>query len=146
MRSAGSTLRAATGVRYHAVTEKEFLGAGGALYREAAADMVLCRGSFLSSQIDPFFDSAYWFAEIDGALIGWASVNLERCLVGVFVRPEWRGHGVGSALARMAADYCAEQGLRLSSYPHDAAGAAVYRKAGVSIPGYREPYSTTFSP
>jgi len=60
----------------------------------------------------------------DGATFGW--------LCDVYIAPEARGHGLGTAIARAAADYARERGLsRLMLATADAHG--VYARAGFAV-------------
>jgi RimJ/RimL family protein N-acetyltransferase len=82
-------------------------------------------------------------ADTDAELIG--SLHVERSRfgfgeLGMTVAREWRGRGVGSALLTAAIEWAREQGLHklsLSVFPHNAAGLALYRKAGFVEEGRR---------
>ena len=53
--------------------------------------------------------------------------------LGMFVHPEWRGRGVGTALMRAALDWAGQHGvekLALSVYPGNDAAMGLYRKFG----------------
>ena len=60
--------------------------------------------------------------------------------IGMAVDRAWRGRGVGSALVRTAVDWARGAGLHklcLEVFPHNAAGIALYRRAGFTDEGRR---------
>src|ERR1700722_19297458 len=60
--------------------------------------------------------------------------------IGMAVDRAWRGRGVGSALVRTAVDWARGAGLHklcLEVFPHNAAGIALYRRAGFTEEGRR---------
>ena len=60
--------------------------------------------------------------------------------IGMAVDRAWRGRGVGSALVRTAIDWARGAGLHklcLEVFPHNAAGIALYRRAGFTEEGRR---------
>lgn len=60
--------------------------------------------------------------------------------LGMLVRRDWRGRGVGSALMRAAIDWARGHGLHklcLEVFAHNAAAIAAYRKAGYAEEGRR---------
>ena len=60
--------------------------------------------------------------------------------IGMAVSRDWRGRGVGSALVRTAVDWARGAGLHklcLEVFPHNAAGIALYRRAGFTQEGRR---------
>lgn len=90
-------------------------------------------------------------AVADGALAGWASLNLfnpRRAYdhvadFSIYVDREWRGRGVGRRLLDALIGRARALGyhkLVLSAFPWNAAGMAVYKRAGFREVGvYREP-------
>ncbi|HMH92801.1 MAG TPA: GNAT family N-acetyltransferase [Streptosporangiaceae bacterium] len=60
--------------------------------------------------------------------------------IGMAVDRDWRGRGVGSALVQAAIDWARGAGLHklcLEVFPHNAAGIALYRRAGFAEEGRR---------
>jgi RimJ/RimL family protein N-acetyltransferase len=60
--------------------------------------------------------------------------------IGMAVDRGWRGRGVGSALVQAAIDWARGAGLHklcLEVFPHNAAGIALYRRAGFTEEGRR---------
>ena len=60
--------------------------------------------------------------------------------IGMAVDRAWRGRGVGSALVRTAVDWARGAGLHklcLEVFPHNAAGIALYHRAGFTEEGRR---------
>src|SRR3984885_1502865 len=60
--------------------------------------------------------------------------------IGMAVDRDWRGRGVGSALLQAAIDWARGAGLHklcLEVFPHNAAGIALYRRAGFAQAGRR---------
>jgi L-amino acid N-acyltransferase YncA len=60
--------------------------------------------------------------------------------IGMAVDRDWRGRGVGSALLQAAIDWARGAGLHklcLEVFPHNAAGIALYRRAGFAEEGRR---------
>jgi L-amino acid N-acyltransferase YncA len=60
--------------------------------------------------------------------------------IGMAVDRDWRGRGVGSALLQAAIDWARGAGLHklcLEVFPHNAAGIALYRRAGFTEEGRR---------
>ena len=60
--------------------------------------------------------------------------------IGMAVDRAWRGRGVGSALVRTAIDWARGAGLHklcLEVFPHNAAGIALYHRAGFTEEGRR---------
>jgi RimJ/RimL family protein N-acetyltransferase len=60
--------------------------------------------------------------------------------IGMAVDRDWRGRGVGSALVQAAIDWARGAGLHklcLEVFPHNAAGIALYRRAGFTEEGRR---------
>jgi RimJ/RimL family protein N-acetyltransferase len=60
--------------------------------------------------------------------------------LGMAVDAGWRGRGVGSALVQAAIDWARGAGLHklcLEVFPHNAAGIALYRRAGFAEEGCR---------
>jgi RimJ/RimL family protein N-acetyltransferase len=78
-----------------------------------------------------------------GQVIGMLHVEVSRFgfgELGMLVDRDWRGHGVGSALVRAAIDWARGRGLHklsLEVFAHNAAGIALYRKAGFVEEGRR---------
>jgi putative acetyltransferase len=76
----------------------------------------------------------------DGRVIGHLGVGREEghatehvASLGMWVAPEWRGRGIGSALLAAAIGWAREMGvekLALSVYPHNDAALGLYRKFG----------------
>jgi len=82
-------------------------------------------------------------AVADGLIIGTLHVEVSRFgfgELGMLVRREWRGRGVGSALLRAAIDWARGQRLHklcLEVFPQNAAAIAMYRKTGFAQEGRR---------
>jgi L-amino acid N-acyltransferase YncA len=82
-------------------------------------------------------------AVADGRIIGGLHVDASRFgygELGMMVDRGWRGRGVGSALLQAAIEWSRAQGLHklcLEVFPHNAAGIALYRKAGFTEEGRR---------
>jgi L-amino acid N-acyltransferase YncA len=82
-------------------------------------------------------------AVADGQVVGMLHVEATRHgfgEVGMCVDRGWRGRGVGSALMRAAISGAREQGLHklsLEVFAHNAAGIALYRRAGFTEEGRR---------
>jgi RimJ/RimL family protein N-acetyltransferase len=82
-------------------------------------------------------------AEADGRIVGTLHVEVSRHGfgdLGMLVDRGWRGRGVGTALVQAAIDRARDQGLHklcLEVFPHNAAGIALYRKAGFAEEGRR---------
>jgi RimJ/RimL family protein N-acetyltransferase len=82
-------------------------------------------------------------AVAEGGIIG--SINVEPSAhgfgeIGMFVLPEWRGRGVGSALLSAALEWSHERGLHklsLGVFAHNQAALALYRKFGFVEEGRR---------
>ncbi len=79
-------------------------------------------------------------AEVDGRIVGQLGVSGEgRMEIGMWVAPEWRGKGVGTALMNAALDYARTHGaykISLEVWPHNAAAIALYEKFGFEREGY----------
>jgi L-amino acid N-acyltransferase YncA len=78
-----------------------------------------------------------------GQLVGILHVEVSRHgfgEIGMLVRRDWRGHGIGSALLRESISRARGQGLHklcLEVFPHNTAAIAMYRKAGFAEEGRR---------
>ena len=78
-----------------------------------------------------------------GRVVGMIHVEASRHGFGEFgmlVDRDWRGRGVGSALVEAAIDWARAAGLHklcLEVFPHNAAGIALYRRAGFTQEGRR---------
>lgn len=78
-----------------------------------------------------------------GQLIGMLHIEASRHgfgELGMLVRRDWRGHGVGSALVEAAIDWARGHGLHklcLEVFAHNAAAIALYRKCGFAEEGRR---------
>lgn len=90
-----------------------------------------------------------WVAELNGAVVGWASVSptsARDCYRGVgetsvYVDADSAGKGVGSALVRhqvAAADAAGLWTLQTSIFPENLASLAIHRAAGFRDVGRRE--------
>ena len=90
-----------------------------------------------------------WVAELNGTVIGWASVSptsQRDCYRGVgetsvYVDAACAGMGVGSALVRhqvAAADAAGLWTLQTSIFPENVASLVIHRAAGFRDVGYRE--------
>jgi len=75
-------------------------------------------------------------AEVDGEIVGSLHISPSRHgfgEIGMAVRSEWRGRGVGSALMAAAIDWARGNGLHklsLGVFAHNDAAIALYRKFG----------------
>ncbi|HLX20431.1 MAG TPA: GNAT family N-acetyltransferase [Gaiellaceae bacterium] len=95
---------------------------------------------------EPPIDAARWAerTNVDGMFV---AVEGARCVavlnlypssfgygeIGMYVAPEWRGKGIGSALMEAAIAWARDRGLHkltLSVFPHNTAAIALYRKFG----------------
>ena len=81
-------------------------------------------------------------AVADRAIVGTLHVEARRGVgeIGMLVKREWRGRGVGSALLNAAIQRSRRDGLHklsLEVFPHNAAGLALYRKCGFVEEGRR---------
>jgi L-amino acid N-acyltransferase YncA len=82
-------------------------------------------------------------AAAGGRVVGMIHVEASRHGFGEFgmlVDRDWRGRGVGSALVEAAIDWARGAGLHklcLEVFPHNAAGIALYRRAGFTQEGRR---------
>ena len=82
-------------------------------------------------------------AVADGQLVGILHVEASRHgfgEIGMLVRRDWRGHGVGSALLREAISRARRQGLHklcLEVFAHNTAAIALYRRCGFAEEGRR---------
>jgi L-amino acid N-acyltransferase YncA len=82
-------------------------------------------------------------AEAGGQLVGILHVEASRHgfgEIGMLVRRDWRGRGVGSALLREAISRAREAGLHklcLEVFAHNTAGIALYRRCGFAEEGRR---------
>ncbi|WP_067834775.1 helix-turn-helix domain-containing GNAT family N-acetyltransferase [Nocardia lijiangensis] len=90
-----------------------------------------------------------WVAEIDGAVVGWATLRpvSQRDYYGgvaensVYVAEDMRGRGVGKALLHkqvIAADEAGLWTLQTSIFPENRAGIALHHSAGYRTIGVRE--------
>ncbi len=82
-------------------------------------------------------------AVVDAEIVGSLHVDVSSFGFGqiaMAVAREWRGRGVGSALAAAGIEWARERGLHklsLSVFPHNAAAIALYRKFGFVEEGRR---------
>ena len=78
-----------------------------------------------------------------GQLVGILHVEVSRHgfgEIGMLVRRDWRGHGIGSALLRESISRARDQGLHklcLEVFAHNTAGIALYRRCGFAEEGRR---------
>jgi phosphinothricin acetyltransferase len=89
-------------------------------------------------------------ADVDGTVVGWASLNIFNpreaydhvADFSVYVERSWRGSGVGSQLLARLIELARAAGFHkmvLAALSHNAAGLALYTRAGFSRVGiYRE--------
>ena len=79
-------------------------------------------------------------AESDDGYIGMGGVHIEHGIgdVGMLVRVDWRGRGVGSALLEACIDWARAAGahkLTLQVWPHNTAAISLYEKFGFEREG-----------
>lgn len=98
------------------------------------------RGAAWLDTMDPSTPGTSFVAEVDGRIVGQLGVSGEgRVEIGMWVAPEWRGKGVGTALMNAALDYARTHGaykISLEVWPHNAAAIALYEKFGFEREGY----------
>lgn len=86
-------------------------------------------------------EAASFVAVLDGRLVGSLGVSFSRSGVaelGMFVAPDSRGKGVGSALMQACLDWVRTAGghkVTLTVFPHNQAALALYSKFGFTTEG-----------
>ncbi|MDQ3951372.1 MAG: GNAT family N-acetyltransferase [Actinomycetota bacterium] len=90
--------------------------------------------------IDPETPGTSFVAEEDGAIVGQLGISGSgRCEIGMWVRADRRGEGIGTALVEAALDYAREHGaykVSLEVWPHNSAAIALYERFGFEREGY----------
>ncbi|HEV2754204.1 MAG TPA: GNAT family N-acetyltransferase [Actinomycetota bacterium] len=93
------------------------------------------------SMIEGKSPGRYLAAEVDGALVGMASVAGTSPLeLGMMVAAPWRGKGVGTALLEACIEWAKESGAHkicLEVWPHNDGAIALYERYGFVREGYR---------
>ena len=106
---------------------------------EAPVDRSRRRASWLET-MDPSTPGTSMVAEAGGAIVGQLGVTgTGRMELGMWVRADWRGRGVGSRLVEAAIHYARSHGaykISLEVWPHNAAAIALYEKFGFEREGY----------
>ena len=106
---------------------------------EAPVDRPRRRKAWLET-IDPATPGAALVAEAGGAIVGQVGVTGSgRMEIGMWVREDWRGRGVGTRLVQAALDYAREHEaykISLEVWPHNAPAIALYEKFGFEREGY----------
>ena len=119
---------------YEAVaTEKIHIGG------EAPIDRPRRKTAWLNT-IDPSTPGTSIVAVAGDEIVGQAGITgAGRMDLGMWVRADWRGRGVGTALVGAAIDYAREHDaykISLEVWPHNAAAIALYEKFGFEREGY----------
>ncbi len=106
---------------------------------EAPVDRPRRREAWLDT-LDPSTPGTSFVAEADGRLVGQLGLHgTGRLDLGMFVLPEWRGKGVGTALMEAALEYARARGaykISLEVWPHNTAAITLYEKFGFEREGY----------
>lgn len=107
--------------------------------------------AYLKSHLEPA-NATYFVAEADGELIGTlhcTGLNLpivedmawHVADMGVSVRKDWRGKGVGTALMKQGIEWARSTGvierLQLEVFAHNQAAIHIYEKLGFEVEGRR---------
>ena len=100
---------------------------------EAPVDRAERHRSFETNLSDP--DSASLLAHADGLLVGNLGVRVHAGIaaLGMMVRSEWRGRGVGAALMEECIAFAVEHGahkVTLEVWPHNTAALGLYARFG----------------
>ena len=106
---------------------------------EAPVDRPRRKAAWLDA-IDPETPGASFVAEAGGEIVGQLGVTGSgRIDIGMWVRKDWRGRGVGTKLVQAAIDYARRHDafkISLEVWPHNAAAIALYEKFGFEREGY----------
>ncbi len=90
--------------------------------------------------MDPETPGASFVVEEDGAIVGQLGISGEgRFEIGMWVRADRRGEGIGTTLVEAALDYAREHGaykVSLEVWPHNSAAIALYERFGFEREGY----------
>jgi RimJ/RimL family protein N-acetyltransferase len=88
-------------------------------------------------------DATQFVVDADGAVVGALGIHGQHASglfdLGMFLAPDWRGKGAGSALMERAIGWAKEHGahkVTLTLWPHNAAARALYEKFGFAEEGY----------
>lgn len=106
---------------------------------EAPIDRPRRRAAF-SATIDPSTPGTSLVAVAGDEIVGQLGITGSgRMDLGMWVRADWRGRGVGSKLVGAAIDYARAHDaykISLEVWPHNAAAIALYEKFGFEREGY----------
>jgi RimJ/RimL family protein N-acetyltransferase len=133
-------VRGATGDDFDAWFElfQEVADEGRWIWREGPLDRDERRQAFERALDDS--DIMTFLAEADGLLLGVLGVTLAdgRAELGMMVRKEHRGQGIGSSLLEACVAWCRDRDahkLALTVWPHNKAAMSLYRKFGFRVEG-----------
>lgn len=106
---------------------------------EAPIDRPRRKAAWLAT-IDPSTPGTSFVAVAEDEIVGQIGVTGDgRMDIGMWVRADWRGRGVGTALVGAAIDYARAHDaykISLEVWPHNTAAIALYEKLGFEREGY----------